>query len=33
MLSESYQKTLRVHLNESQYITLQFLFLLLQVHR
>jgi len=33
MLSESYQKTLRAHLNESQYITLQLLLLLLQVHR
>jgi len=27
----SYQKTLRAHLNESQYLTLQLLFLLLQV--
>jgi len=33
MLSESYQKTLRAHLNESQYLTLQLLLLLLQVHR
>jgi hypothetical protein len=30
---ESYQKTLRTHLDESQYITLQLLLLLLQVHR
>jgi hypothetical protein len=33
MFPESYQKTLRVHLNESQYITIQLLLLLLQVHR
>lgn len=33
MFPESYQKTLRRHLNESQYLTLQLLLLLLQVHR
>jgi len=33
MLSESYQKTLRAHLNESQYLTIHILLLLLQVHR
>jgi hypothetical protein len=33
MFPESYQKTLRAHLNESQYLTLQLLLLLLQVHR
>jgi hypothetical protein len=33
MFPESYQKTLGAHLNESQYITLQLLLLLLQVHR
>jgi hypothetical protein len=33
MFPLSYQKTLRAHLNESQYLTLQLLLLLLQVHR
>jgi hypothetical protein len=33
MFPPSYQKTLRAHLNESQYLTLQLLLLLLQVHR
>jgi len=33
MFPLSYQKTLRAHLNESQYLTLQILLLLLQVHR
>ncbi len=33
MLPASYQKTLRAHLSESQYLTLQLLLLLLQVHR
>ncbi|HBW29608.1 MAG TPA: hypothetical protein DEF48_05875 [Nostoc sp. UBA8866] len=33
MFPESYQKTLRGHLNERQYITIQLLLLLLQVHR
>lgn len=33
MFPGSYQKTLRAHLNESQYLTLQLLLLLLQVHR
>jgi len=33
MFPESYQKTLRAHLNESQYLTLQLLLVLLQVHR
>jgi Transposase DDE domain len=33
MLPSSYQTTLRAHLNESQYLTLQLLVLLLQTHR
>ncbi|OUL21472.1 IS4 family transposase [Nostoc sp. 106C] len=33
MFPGSYQKTLRAHLNESQYLTIQLLLLLLQVHR
>ena len=33
MLPPSYQKILRTHLNESQYLTLQLLLLLLQAHR
>ena len=33
MFSASYQKTLRAHLSESQYLTLELLLLLLQVHR
>ncbi|MEM6435600.1 MAG: IS4 family transposase, partial [Cyanobacteria bacterium P01_D01_bin.115] len=33
MLPASYQTTLRAHLNEQQYLTLQLLLLLLQVHR
>jgi hypothetical protein len=33
MLSESYQKILKAHLTESQYITVQLLLLLLQHHR
>jgi hypothetical protein len=33
MFPESYQKTLRTYLNETQYLTLQLLLLLLQVHR
>jgi hypothetical protein len=33
MFPEFYQTTLRVHLNESQYLTLQLLLLLLQAHR
>ena len=33
MLPPSYQTTLRAHLNESQYLTLQLLSLLLQAHR
>lgn len=33
MFSEFYQTTLRAHLNESQYLTLQLLLLLLQAHR
>jgi hypothetical protein len=33
MFPPFYQKTLRAHLNESQYLTLQLLLLLLQVHR
>jgi hypothetical protein len=33
MLPPSYQTTLRTHLNESQYLTLQLLLLLLQAHR
>ena len=33
MFSSFYQTTLRVHLNESQYLTLQLLVLLLQAHR
>ena len=33
MFPVSYQTTLRAHLNESQYLTLQLLLLLLQVHR
>ena len=33
MLPPSYQTTLRAHLNESQYLTLQLLLLLLQTHR
>ena len=33
MLPASYQKTLRAHLNEKQYLTLELLLLLLQVHR
>ena len=33
MFPVSYQKTLRAHLNESQYLTIQLLLLLIQVHR
>ena len=33
MLPPLYQKILRTHLNESQYLTLQLLLLLLQAHR
>lgn len=33
MFPASYQKTLRAHLTESQYLTLELLLLLLQVHR
>jgi len=33
MFPTSYQTTLRAHLNESQYLTLQLLLLLIQVHR
>jgi hypothetical protein len=33
MLPPSYQKTLRAHLSESQYLTLQLLLVLLQAHR
>lgn len=33
MLPASYQTTLRAHLSESQYLTLQLLLLLLQIHR
>lgn len=33
MFPEFYQRTLRAHLNESQYLTLQLLVLLLQTHR
>ena len=33
MFPESYQKTLRTYLNETQYLTLQLLLLLLHVHR
>jgi hypothetical protein len=33
MLPASYQNTLRVHLSETQYLTLELLLLLLQVHR
>ncbi len=33
MFPVSYQKTLRAHLNESQYLTLQLLLLLIQTHR
>jgi hypothetical protein len=33
MLPPFYQTTLRAHLNESQYLTLQLLLLLLQAHR
>lgn len=33
MFPPSYQATLRAHLNESQYLTLQLLLLLIQVHR
>ncbi len=33
MLPESYQKILKAHLTESQYITVQLLLLLLQHHR
>ena len=33
ILPQLYQTTLRTHLNEKQYITLQLLLLLIQVHR